>query len=335
MKGKKSLALQRMKNFGIPVPDFSVVQYGESVEVDGGKKYAVRSSPYISMAGILDSILDVDGEKVPAAIEKVFASWNTPFAVKYRNVLNIPHNLQMEVIVQEIVNPKVDGGFAGIIHSTNPVTGIGISGSYVDGEFADNLCKGGVNGNDIKELSWSKIDLLKDLAYLVEAHEGFPQDIEYVYNGRFWLVQTRPAQLTDIAFFRWVFSNVDPKAKLAKFGKHFKIDNCVELISSDIDPIAKCVGVSGNIVEGVVGKDIKVMGSNVEEFPNIANYNNIILVNGNINNHFAVEARKAKKNCVIWPNPYIGSYVWIDVQSGYVFDRKPNAVFENKLKNLI
>lgn len=332
----KSENLLKMKKAGIPVPHFFVLEYGEQLpELDGGL-YAVRSNPHVSMAGILDSVLNVEVKDIPDAINKVFASWNNPLAIKYRKYGGMADDLQMSVIIQEMVFPTVDGGFSGIIHSVNPVTGIGISGTYVDGGFADDLCKGVVNGNDIKELPFGMFCGLRDFSEKVENFEGFPQDIEFVYDGRIWLVQTRAAQLTDIAFYYWAFSNVNPHEKIEKYGKHFNIENCVELVSSDVHPIAKCIGVSGNILEGVVGEDIVVLdGGNIQDFSAVQSHQNIILKKGNINNHFAVEARKAKKNCVIWNNPTLGAYVWIDIQSGCIFDTKPNAVFENKFKKLI
>lgn len=333
----KSENLMKMKKFGVPVPDFFVLEYGQSLpDLDGGL-YAVRSNPFISMAGILDSILNVQVKDIQNAIDKVFASWNSPLAVKYRKYKGMGDNLQMSVIIQKMVFPTVDGGFAGIYHTVDPVTGVDTNGSYVDGEFAENLCLGTVEGKDIEFLPYPLYLELWGYGDKLEKLEGFPQDIEFVYDGKqFWFVQNRAAQLTDIAFFKWALRQTNSSEIIAKFGHHFNIDNCVELIFTDIPPIDKCIGVSGTILEGVVGKDIVVLdGGNIQDFSAVQSHQNIILKKGNINNHFAVEARKGKKNCVIWNNPTLGVYVWIDVQSGCVFDSKPNAVFENELKKFI
>ena len=339
MKGLKSLGLKKMQENGIPVPDFFVVQYGEKIPpVDNNFKYAVRSSPFVSMAGILDSILEVDGENIENAVEKVFASWNSALAVKYRKFKNMPSEIAMEVIIQKIIYPTVDGGFSGIYHTVNPVTGIGDSGSYVDGEFAENLCLGSVEGLDIEILPFPLYLELYSYGYKLENLEGFPQDIEFVYDGtKFWFVQNRPAQLTDIAFFRWAFGQPNVKEVVEKYGKKFNVDNCIELVSADVDPIGRCLGVSGTILEGIVGEDIVILdGGNAKEFSAVQSNENIILRKGNVDNHFAVEARKAKKNCVIWnvPEQFEGKYVWIEIQSGYIFDTKPlNPIFKNNIKN--
>lgn len=336
MKSPKSKNLKAMQEAGINVPPFFVIEPTDTVLAASGK-YAVRSAPYISMAGVLNSVLDVDGENLPTVVAEVFASWNSDLARKYRDFKKISYDVAMEVIVQNIVSPL--GGYAGIAHTCDPVRGwLGMDGVFVEGEFANELCEGKISGTDCVEKAFPSrlYGKLMTLCQQVEKYYGFPQDIEWVIdvNEKIWLVQTRPAQLTDYAFFSWVFWQEDVRGVLYQYGAAYNIEKCVELVSSDTKPIGKCVGVSGDTIQGEIGKDVLVLdGGIISEFPKMLAAQNIILRSGNEHNHFAVEARKIGKNCVIWSNVPESGYIWIDVKSGCVFDAPPsNAVFENKLQ---
>lgn len=334
MKSAKAKNLFQLAKLGVPVPYFQVIQHGDPLpSFYPNFDYAVRSAPFVSMAGILDSVLNVPVDKVPAAIDKVFASWGSQLAQKYRQLKKMSDDLQMEVIVQAIVSPK--SGYAGILHTSNPVTGKkGFTGSFVRNGFADNLCKGIESGEDIKNLHPQLLQEIYIIADTIERYYGFPQDIEFVIDSseKIWVVQVRDAQLTDYAFFNWCSQVDGGKEIAAKYAHVFDIEKCVELQSGE-KPVAVCVGVSGDIVDGEIGHNVLVLDtSNISEFTRIYEVQNIILLNGNIHNHFAVEARKAKKNCVIWPNAPKSGKIWIHVQSGQVFLEKPVGSFENKMK---
>lgn len=336
MKSPKSKNLKELAILGVPVPYFEVVQIGEQCgPLHPEWLYAVRSAPFVSMAGILDSILNVGAENVPLAIEKIFGSWNNPIAQKYRKMKNMNDEIQMEVIIQRIVSPY-NGGIAGIIHTCNPVTGEkGVSGSYVKNKFADELCKGVEVGDDIENLHREHLYLIKEYSARIEKHYQFPQDIEFVIDssGKFWVVQVRPAQLTDYGFYNWCSWVDGGKEIAAKYADVFDIEKCWELDGGSEMPIAICTGVSGEVLEGEIGKDVAVLNAaNIADFPFIFAYDNIILQDGDIHNHFAVEARKAKKNCVIWQNPPKSGEVWIHIQSGKVFTEKPKTKIVNKFK---
>ncbi len=333
----KSENLLKLIKFGIPVPNFVVVEMGDPLpNLDGGKTYVVRSNPKISMAGILDSKLNVSSANVSNAVEEVFESWNTPLAKQYRKFKNISDELAMSVIIQKQVNACVDGGFSGILHTVNPVTGVNISGSYVDGDFAENLCTGITAGKDIFDLPANYLTDLQNLAEKVEKFEGFPQDIEFVFDGfKLLCVQMRPAQLTDWAFFTWLMRQENQQELLSKFGKFFDVNRCYELVDTNVSPVDKCIGVSGAVLEGIVGEDIVVLsGGNIKDFSAVQSNQNIILRKGNIDNHFAVEARKGKKNCVIWdvPEHFMGKFIWVEIKTGYVFTERPE-LNENSFKN--
>ena len=176
--------------------------------------YAVRSSataedlPTASFAGQQDSYLNVVG--VSAILENVSRCWASLFterAVIYRQRNGFDHRkVHMAVVVQQMVFPQA----AGVAFTADPVTSsrkiVSIEAVFGLGEA---LVSGLVNADVYKvrdgqvatrtvageqpALTDEQILRLAQLSRRIEAHFGYPQDIEWCLAGdEFQIVQSRP-----------------------------------------------------------------------------------------------------------------------------------------------
>ena len=118
--GNKGANLVTMTKLGLPVPPGFVVSIDAfkeqqsggllpTEEIDNaltwlenktrkklgqGLMVSVRSAAPVSMPGMMDTVLNVASkDEMMSCITKVFASWDTPRAVEYRRLQNIPSDL--------------------------------------------------------------------------------------------------------------------------------------------------------------------------------------------------------------------------------------------------
>ena len=166
----------------------------------GNDKVAVRSSGLnedgaeTSYAGVFESVLNVDAEGLPEALERVRASLSS-------QITNAYSGSQIEkggILVQTMVAAE----FAGVLFTEHPastgcclielVTGTGeqlVSATVTPESYSFGRATGRLLGS-----SKPPIDLkpLIELGRRVEALFGRPQDIEWVFErGQFRLVQAR------------------------------------------------------------------------------------------------------------------------------------------------
>ena len=185
-----------------------LTQFGDDVA------YAVRSSataedlPSASFAGQQDTYLKVVG---PAAIlqhvSRCWASLFTERAVTYRLRGGIDHrHVSMAVVIQHMVLAEA----AGVLFTADPVTcnrtvssveaSLGLGEALVSGRVRPDVYK--VRGGQVVERTISAKRLAIDAAQAVElarlgrrieAHFGWPQDIEWcLADGELFVVQSRP-----------------------------------------------------------------------------------------------------------------------------------------------
>ncbi|WP_434174072.1 phosphoenolpyruvate synthase [Bacillus paralicheniformis] len=197
----------------------------------GGGAYAVRSSataedlPHASFAGQQDTYLNIKGiEAILKHISKCWASLFTERAVIYRIQNGFDHRkVQLSVVIQQMVFSDASG----IMFTADPVTSnrkvTSIDASFALGEAlvsgtvsADNykvregeivqktavysLESGGTEAREVEAgrrkkqtLTDEQIIQLEALGRRIEAHFGFPQDIEWcLADGEFFFVQSRP-----------------------------------------------------------------------------------------------------------------------------------------------
>ena len=135
-----------------------------------------------------------------AGIEAVFASWNSPRAVAYRDHYGLDDRGGTAVVVQAMVfgNQGPNSG-AGAFFSRNPITGANEPfGEWLPGGQGDDVVSGLVDVEPITALRDEQpavYDELMDAARSLERIGSDMQEIEFtVEDGKLWLLQTRAAE---------------------------------------------------------------------------------------------------------------------------------------------
>jgi len=186
-----------------------------AAKLDGGRKYAVRSSANFedglasSFAGQFKSVLDVQGvDEILQAIRSIWATTQSPAVEAYlgQNGADV-QGLKMAVLIQEMVTPRVSG----VAFSKNPITGLdevvveAVKGSgealVQDGATPDRWINKWGTWTCMPEVpgAGQGIELalvgnvVRQTKEIAKAY-GRPVDLEWVYDGR----QVRWVQLRDI-----------------------------------------------------------------------------------------------------------------------------------------
>jgi len=200
---------------GTPIPKDMAEEIAGCLARLGEKDaFAVRSSataedlPTASFAGQQDTYLNVTGkEAILQHIRKCWASLFTDRAVIYRIQNGLDHRqVYLSVIVQKMIFPQASG----VLFTADPVTsnrkllsidaGFGLGEALVSGLVSPDCYK--VQGGKIisKKITTSQSVLAErqilQLAHIgrqIEAHFGYPQDIEWcLADDTFYIVQSRP-----------------------------------------------------------------------------------------------------------------------------------------------
>ncbi len=144
-----------------------------------------------------------------AAIEAVFASWNSPRAIAYRDHHDLDDRGGTAVVVQAMVfgNLGRDSG-AGVLFSRNPITGADTRfGEWLPGGQGDDVVSGTFDVHPIAALHDEQPSVFAGLmaaADTLERLERDVQEIEFtVEQGKLWLLQTRSAERSAQAAVRF------------------------------------------------------------------------------------------------------------------------------------
>lgn len=135
-----------------------------------------------------------------AGIEAVFASWNSPRAVAYRDHYGLDDHGGTAVVVQAMVFGNLGGNSgAGACFSRNPITGANEPfGEWLPGGQGDDVVSGLVDVEPITALRDEQPAVYKqlmDVARTLERLGSDVQEIEFtVEEGELWLLQTRAAE---------------------------------------------------------------------------------------------------------------------------------------------
>ncbi len=223
--GNKGANLVEMHNLGIKVPEsiflttVACKQIHKSQDVSflpllmqtlymfgDNEKIAIRSGGVISMAGMMETILDVDRNDenaVKESILNVVNSWDSPRAKSYRKACKINDEVKIAIVIQPVI--RGDKGCSGVYFSRNPNTGKAeITGEYLEKELGDKLVGGTVTpkklANEFGNVNGRVLRDLVETGYKLEKHFKHVQDMEFVYDGKeTYFVQTRNAQLSPMA----------------------------------------------------------------------------------------------------------------------------------------
>ncbi|MGP1310829.1 MAG: pyruvate, phosphate dikinase, partial [Phycisphaerales bacterium] len=147
-------------------------------------------------------------EQLIHAVEAVFQSWNTPRAVRYRQINEIRGLLGTAVNVQAMVfgNMGDDSG-TGVAFTRNPSTGENtFYGEFLVNAQGEDVVAGIRTPRPLSEMAeWDKgvYDALVDIKKRLETHYKDVQDIEFtVERGELFMLQTRTGKRTGPAAVR-------------------------------------------------------------------------------------------------------------------------------------
>jgi pyruvate,orthophosphate dikinase len=150
-----------------------------------GLQVSVRSSAPVSMPGMMDTVLNVNGmSEMRAAIRRIFESWDNIRAIEYRRLNNIPSDIGTAAIVQ------------GVVFSRNPSTGEnGLFGEYIQRAQGEAIVSGSTTPVPVSQLEAIMPKMygeLKQKVALLEAHFRDMQDVEFtIESHKLYILQTR------------------------------------------------------------------------------------------------------------------------------------------------
>jgi pyruvate, orthophosphate dikinase len=135
-----------------------------------------------------------------AAIEAVFASWESPRAIAYRAHHGFDNRGGTAAVIQAMVfgNINANSG-AGVVFSRNPMTGVDEQfGEWLPGGQGDDVASGTVDVEPIAALRDHQPALYDELmaaSHTLERLASDVQEIEFtIQDGTLWLLQTRAAK---------------------------------------------------------------------------------------------------------------------------------------------
>jgi len=219
--GTKAVGLYTLHRWGFPVPpgfamsrmidDYTLSNHAVALRgfclsrsIDS-IQVAVRSSPSVSMPGMLSTVLNVpllqNSDSPVGALRKnikaVFMSWLSVKAIEYRDTFGIPHYPpRIGCIVQVMVNPT-DGGCSGIMFTHNPITKTRRTmGEIIISDYGEGLVGGTVKPTKlrwVREYHPKAYKRLLNYGTKLFKLTGKPQDVEFVITkeSKLYLVQTR------------------------------------------------------------------------------------------------------------------------------------------------
>ncbi|MFC1978208.1 pyruvate, phosphate dikinase [Chloroflexota bacterium] len=351
--GNKGANLVTMTKIGLPVPPGFIISTGAFVDytkkgvlpddeinraIDllekqtGGRlgqnlQVSVRSSALVSMPGMMDTFLNVkDIEELKTAAKQVFDSWNSPRAVEYRRLNNIPPDLGTSAIVQAMVfgNKDAESG-TGVVFTRNPSTGDeGLFGEYLNQAQGEDLVSGARTPSPVAELHNLMPDMYSELeviARLLENHYHDMQDIEFtVESHKLYILQTRSAKRNGQAAVKVAVDMVDEGLITREEAvRRISVADLKALLHKGIKdpqsykPIAKGLpaapgSVSGRVafnldeVMSMAAKSIPVILVRPETSPDdiqgIAASDGVLTSRGGLTSHAAIITRAMGRPCV-------------------------------------
>lgn len=265
-------------------------------------------------------------EQLWGSISAVFSSWNTPRAITYRELHDIPASWGTAVNVQSMVFGNLgDDSATGVAFTRNPSTGEKkFYGEYLINAQGEDVVAGIRTPQPIHNLAEIMPEPYKDLETIYKKLETYfkdMQDIEFtIEKNKLWMLQTRNGKRTAKAALQIAIDMIDEKL-ITPEEAILRLDpsSLDQLLHPTLDPLAPKTtlakglpaspgGVCGKIVftpeEAVVMKEHgeKVILVRVETSPeDIAGMIaavGILTSRGGMTSHAAVVARGMGKCCV-------------------------------------
>ena len=179
---------------------------------------AQAASPAELVAALASEGFEVPADpltQVKQAVQAVFASWNAPRAVSYREIEGIDASIATAATVQSMVfgNMGKTSG-TGVAFTRNPTTGAdGLMGDFLPNAQGEDVVAGGQLTRDLDEMQqrWPEIHgELERIGHVLEARYRDMVDIEFtVEEGQLWMLQSRRGKRSPIAAFRMAIDMVN------------------------------------------------------------------------------------------------------------------------------
>jgi pyruvate,orthophosphate dikinase len=265
-------------------------------------------------------------KQMEMAIEAVFKSWNTPRAITYRRLNNIPGDLGTAVNIQAMVFGNMgENSCTGVGFTRNPSTGEDkFYGEYLTNAQGEDVVAGVRTPKPIHQLEKEMPQVYKQLKGItskLEKHFRDIQDFEFtVQEGKLYMLQTRTGKRTAPAAVKIAVDMVKEKL-ITKEEALMRIEPAQldQLLHRRIDPkaqvnvIAKGLAASPGAASGkavftaddavkLAQAGEKVILVRQETSPDdihgMAAAQGILTARGGMTSHAAVVARGMGKCCV-------------------------------------
>ncbi len=194
-------------------------------------------------------------DQLRAAIEAVFASWNTDRAIAYRRLERIPDDLGTAVNVQMMAFGNMgdaDSG-TGVAFTRNPITGKReLYGDYLVNAQGEDVVAGVRDTEPIAALKKRLPAVYRqfvEYAGKLEAHYRDVQDLEFtIERGRLYMLQTRSAKRTGEAAVNIAVDMVGEKL-ISKAEAIARVEprQLEQLIHPRVDPAAKAAPIGRGV----------------------------------------------------------------------------------------
>lgn len=265
-------------------------------------------------------------DQLRLAIEAVFASWNGPRAIYYRNFNKISHDLGTAVNVQTMVFGNMGNtSGTGVAFTRNPSTGENkLYGEYLLNAQGEDVVAGIRTPHPISEMAKELPEVAKqfnEIAQKLEKHYRDVQDMEFtIENGKLFMLQTRTGKRTAQAAVKIAVDMVGEKL-ITKQEAINRVEpiHIDQLLHRRIDPkakvevIAKGLAASPGAASGEVvfdadeceklaktGKKIILVRieTNPDDVHGLITSQGVLTARGGMTSHAAVVARGIGKPCV-------------------------------------
>lgn len=265
-------------------------------------------------------------DQLKMAIEAVFASWNGPRAVYYRNFNKIPHDLGTAVNVQTMVFGNMGNtSGTGVAFTRNPSTGEKkLYGEYLLNAQGEDVVAGIRTPHPIADMAKELPEVAKqfnEIALKLENHYRDVQDMEFtIENGKLFMLQTRTGKRTAQAAVKIAVDMVGEKL-ITKQEAISRVEpiHIDQLLHRRIDPkakvevIAKGLAASPGAASGEVVFDadeceklsktgrkliLVRIETNPDDVHGLITSQGVLTARGGMTSHAAVVARGIGKPCV-------------------------------------
>jgi pyruvate,orthophosphate dikinase len=264
-------------------------------------------------------------QQLLGSIRAVFDSWDSPRAIEYREMHDIPNSMGTAVNIQMMVfGNKNEESCSGVCFTRDPATGEAeLMGEFLVNAQGEDVVAGVVTPNPISELEAFGADTAAELlmyAEKLEEHYRDMMDLEFtVEDGKLWMLQCRIGKRSAKAAFKiahdmafeGLISQADAVSRVS--AKQYMAMKKIRVKGETPPHQYKGIAAGGGFVVGhvvttaeqakLVGKDKPVIlvtdETTPEDFGGMAASVGILTRTGGATSHAAVVGRSLEKHCVV------------------------------------